>query len=368
MKICFLAPANNYHTKKWCNWFASQGHEVHVVSFIKDSIDNVTVHYIDTGASSDSSDSKKIKYLLKAGQVKKIVDEICPDIVNVHYATSYGTVAALAGLKSYILSVWGSDVYDFPQKSFLHRWMLEYSLYKAKYIFSTSQAMADETHKYTKKKIEITPFGVNMDLFNPNKRTRSYDLQQDGKFIVGTVKALTPKYGIDYLLRAVSIIKKEHPEIPIYVRIAGKGEKELEYKELAEQLEIADIVTWLGFIPQEEAAREWANMDIAVIPSLQESFGVSAVEAQACQVPVIISDVPGLKEATRPQISSVVLEKIDAREIADDILQLYENEHLRIAYGIAGRKFVDREFEINHCFKKIEKIYEKYNYIEKNIK
>ena len=58
----------------------------------------------------------------------------------------------------------------------------------------------------------------------------------------------------------------------------------------------------------------------------------------------------------------------DAREIADDILQLYENEHLRIAYGIAGRKFVDREFEINHCFKKIEKIYEKYNYIEKNIK
>ena len=50
MKICFLAPANNYHTKKWCNWFASQGHEVHVVSFIKDSIDNVTVHYIDTGA------------------------------------------------------------------------------------------------------------------------------------------------------------------------------------------------------------------------------------------------------------------------------------------------------------------------------
>lgn len=75
---------------------------------------------------------------------------------------------------------------------------------------------------------------------------------------------------------------------------------------MAEQLEIADIVTWLGFIPQEEAACEWANMDVAVIPSLQESFGVSAVEAQACQIPVIISNVPGLKEATRPQISSVV--------------------------------------------------------------
>lgn len=358
MKICFLAPANNYHTKKWSKWFSNHGHEVHVISFIDDSIDNVKVHYIDTGVSTDSSDSKKIKYLLKARQVKKIVDTICPDVVNAHYATSYGTVAALSGLKNYVLSVWGSDVYDFPKKSLFHKWMLKYSLYRAKYIFSTSRAMADETHKYTNKKIEITPFGVDMDLFNPNKRIRSYDLQQDGKFIVGTVKALTPKYGIDYLLKAVYIIKREHPEIPIYVRIAGKGEKELEYKELAEQLEIADIVTWLGFIPQEEAACEWANMDVAVIPSLQESFGVSAVEAQACQIPVIISNVPGLKEATRPQISSVVLEKIDAREIADAILQLYENRQLCIAYGIAGRKFVDREFEINNCFKKIEKIYE----------
>lgn len=99
MKICFLAPANNYHTKKWSKWFSNHGHEVHVISFIDDSIDNVKVHYIDTGVSTDSSDSKKIKYLLKARQVKKIVDTICPDVVNAHYATSYGTVAALSGLK-----------------------------------------------------------------------------------------------------------------------------------------------------------------------------------------------------------------------------------------------------------------------------
>lgn len=54
----FLAPANNYHTKKWSKWFSNHGHEVHVISFIDDSIDNVKVHYIDTGVSTDSSDSK----------------------------------------------------------------------------------------------------------------------------------------------------------------------------------------------------------------------------------------------------------------------------------------------------------------------
>ena len=107
MKICFLAPASNYHTKKWCKWFTEHGHQVHVVSFINAPIDNTTAHYVNTGADVDSRDSQKLEYLLRAREVKKIVDEIKPDVINAHYATSYGTVAALSGLRNYILSVWG---------------------------------------------------------------------------------------------------------------------------------------------------------------------------------------------------------------------------------------------------------------------
>ena len=246
MRICFLAPANNYHTKKWCKWFTEQGHEVHVISFIDSAIPNVTVHYINTGADAEASDTSKLKYLTKTKEVKKTVDAINPDVINVHYATSYGTVAALSGLKKYVLSVWGSDVYDFPKKSPLHKALLKFSLARATYLFSTSQAMADETHKYTKKKIEITPFGVDMELFNPDKRTR----ETDNYFVVGTVKALTPKYGIDYLLKAVAIIKNEYPEIPIRLRVVGKGEQERQYKDFAKDLGIDQITTWLGFISQ----------------------------------------------------------------------------------------------------------------------
>ena len=350
MRICFLAPANNYHTKKWCKWFTEQGHEVHVVSFIDSVIPNVTVHYINTGADAGASDTSKLKYLTKARKVKKTVDAINPDVINVHYATSYGTVAALSGLKKYFLSVWGSDVYDFPKKSPLHKALLKFSLCRATYLFSTSQAMADETHKYTKKKIEITPFGVDMKLFNPDKRTR----ETDDYFVVGTIKALTPKYGIDYLLKAVAIIKKEYPEIPIRVRIAGKGEQEMQYKKLAKELEIDRITTWIGFISQEEAAKEWSNMDIAIIPSTleSESFGVSAVEAEACGTPVIISDIPGLMEATIPGVTSVVVPRKNEVALADAIVELYNVTEKRLSLGIEGRKFVCSTYEINKCFDK----------------
>ena len=50
MKICFLAPANNYHTQKWCGWFLRQGYEVHVVSFIDAQIQGVVVHWVNSGA------------------------------------------------------------------------------------------------------------------------------------------------------------------------------------------------------------------------------------------------------------------------------------------------------------------------------
>lgn len=338
MRICFLAPASNYHIKKWCKWFTEQGHEIHVVSFIDSAIPNVTVHYINTGVDAEASDMSKLRYLTKSREVKKTVDVINPDVINVHYATSYGTVAALSGIKKYVLSVWGSDVYDFPKKSQLHKGLLKFSLSRATYLFSTSQAMADEAHKYTKKKIEITPFGVDMELFNPDKRTR----ETDDYFVLGTVQALTLKNGIAYLLKAVAIIKNEHPEIPIRLRIAGKGEQESQYKELAKDLGIDQITTWLGFISQENAAKEWANMDLAVVPSTleSESFGVSAVEAEACGTPVIISDIPGLMEATLPGVTSVIVPRKNEEALAEAIAGLYNASEKRLSLGIEGRKFV----------------------------
>lgn len=355
MKICFLAPANNYHTKKWCAYFIGQGHQVTVISLTDGQIDGTTVYWLNSNTEATQSDFRKIRYLFQFIKVRRLIHKIKPDVINVHYASSYGTLAALSGLKNYIVSVWGSDVYEFPKKSFLHRMLLKYSLGSAKYIFSTSKAMAKETRKYTDKKIYITPFGVDMTLFNPDKRTRL----DKTEFVIGTVKRLEPKYGIDYFLRAVKIVRENRPDIPLKVRIAGKGTHEAEYKRLAEELGIADIVSWLGFISQQDAAKEWANMDCAIIfsESESESFGVSAVEAQAAGVPVIISDIPGLMEATDPGVTSLVVPRKNIRELADAIIKIYDCPEVGSDMAKKGRYFVSHTYELNQCFHYIIQLY-----------
>lgn len=356
MKICFLAPSNSTHTQKWCRYFVSRGHDVHVVSFCDKELEGAQVHYISTGASTNGGDAQKLKYLTKVGEVRKVVKQIAPDIINVHYATSYGAVAALAGLKNYVLSVWGADVYDFPRKSPIHRALLKFSLSKAKYIFSTSKAMAQEANQYTSKRIAITPFGVDVELFSPDKRNRG----EDGMFVIGTIKALDPKYGIEYLLKAAALVRQKEPQIPLCLRIAGKGPYAEEYRALSQELGIGEITNWLGFISQEQAAVEWANMDLAVIPSTleSESFGVSAVEAEAAGCAVIISDIPGLMEATSPGKTSVVVPRKDENSLADAIISLYHDTERRSRMREMGRQYVLEHYSLESCFGDIEDLFQ----------
>lgn len=354
MRLCFVGPANSMHIVKWCDWFSNRGHEVHVISFAQGEMKSAQVHWIDIGVNANGNDYEKLKYLTAGKKIKAIIDRIKPDVVNAHYATSYGTAMALSGVKNYVLSVWGSDIYDFPKKSPLHKLLLQYSLKKATRLFSTSQAMADEASKYTDKHFDITPFGVDMELFNPDKRTRKDDVP----FTVGTVKTLASLYGIDYIIKAVAIIRNERPELNVAVRISGDGPQAEEYKKLVRDLGIADITTFLGKISQEEAAREWANMDVAVVPSvLYESFGVAAVEAQACGTPVIVSDVNGVLESTIPGKSNEVVQKKNAESIAEAILRLYEDAELRKKMGTEGRKNVGERYELNRCFEGIENLF-----------
>ena len=359
MKIVFLAPANSSHTIKWCKWFSGHGHQVTVISLTApDEEIAAKVHYLNSGIGSQAHDWQKLGYLTQCRKVRNLVDELQPDIINVHYATSYGTLAALAGLKHYILSVWGSDVYDFPRKSWLHKKMLQFSLKRAGLLFSTSQAMAEEAAKYTAKPFDITPFGVDMDLFHPRRRNR-----QDRDFVIGTVKTLSPKYGIATLLKAAAKVRQKFPDIPLKIRIAGRGAHEAEYHVLATKLGLNDCLTWLGFISQEEAANEWANFDCAIIPSESESFGVSAVEAQSCGCPVIISDIPGLMEATNPGETSMVIPRGDVDALAEAIVKLYQKPELRKKMGEAGRAYVRENYELNDCFAKVEKLF--YSWIKK---
>ena len=361
MKICYLSHASNYHTIKWCRYFADKGHEVHLISFEPGNISGVKVHEIDINVDRKGSDIHKLKYLLAGKKIKKIIKQIEPDIVHAHFATSYGIACAISGISNYFLSVWGYDVYEFPEKSIFHKLILKYSLKRANRILSTSSSMKEQTLKFTNKNIDITPFGVDTNIFKPIKEIKDNKFNNN-MFVVGTIKLLAPKYGIDYLIRGFKLFNDKYNNNNFQLRIGGDGPDEKKLKKLAYDLGINEKVVWLGYIDQEEVIKELNLFDIAVIPSVSdsESFGVAAVEAQACETPVIVTNVGGLTESTKPGITSMAIQPRSPEEICEKLISLYENKEIASKMGKEGRKYVKENFELSNNFGYVESIYEKY--------
>lgn len=363
MKICYLSHASNYHTIKWCKYFADKGHEVHLISFEPGNIHGVKVHEIDINVDRKGSDIHKLKYLLAGKKIKRIIKEIKPDIVHAHFATSYGIACAVSGISNYFLSVWGYDVYEFPEKSIFHKLILKYSLKRADRILSTSLSMKEQTLKFTNKNIEITPFGVDTNIFRPIKELKDQKCN-DTNFIVGTIKLLAPKYGIEYLIKGFKLFNDKYQNNNFQLRIGGNGPDEKKLKKLVLDLGINEKVVWLGYIDQEEVIKEINLFDIVVIPSVSdsESFGVAAVEAQACETPVIVTNVGGLTESTNPGVTSMVIEPRSPEQICEKLILLYENKQIGYKMAKEGRKYVQENFELSKNFGNVEKIYEKYFY------
>lgn len=356
MKICYLADINSAHTHKWLNYFKNKGYDIHVISLGNGKYEGVTVHCLDItdNVMKKASDKNKLRYFKKIKRVKELVNEIKPDILHAHYATSYGLLGALADYHPYIISAWGSDVYDFPIKSPIHKMMLKYNLKKADYIFSTSNVMREETKKYTDKDIEVTPFGVDINRFVPGR-------VENDEVVIGTIKTLEEKYGIQYLVKAFSIIKERNPHVKLKLRIGGKGSQEEYLKNLCSELKIENDSTFLGFVKPDDVIKEFQNFDIAVFPSTldSESFGVAAVEAESCGTPIVVSDVGGLMESTKPGVTSLVAKKASVEDLADKIDILVKDEKLRIKMGNAARKFVEDNYSLDDNFDYVDKLYKK---------
>lgn len=358
-KICYLADASSPHTKKWCEYFQRRGYEVYVISLNEGQIDNVKVYSfgIDVKAKKNEKIYKKFEYIKLIRKIKKIVYDIKPDILHAHYASSYGFIGSLINYKPYIISVWGTDIYEFPKNGLIQKCIIKYNLKKADYIFSTSLAMATETSKYTNKKIEITPFGIDINKNKIIEEKRKEKKERD-YFVIGTIKTLEKRYGMEYLIKAFKIIKDKYKDKKIILKIAGDGHELENLQKLVNNLNLTNDVKFYGRIPQEEVPRMFNDFDIAVFPSLKESFGVSSIESQACGVPVIITNVGGHPETIENKETGIIVNAKSEKEIANAIIKYIENKSILYDMGNKAREFVVKRFEINKVFENVEKKYE----------
>ena len=354
-RILFLADINSVHTERWVKSLIHRGYEIGLFSLSEKKttwIDNLSCEYHCVGVNQDKIRSKKrfskLAYFNSFKELKRFSKEFNAEIVHAHYASSYGMLLMRLKFKKSVLSLWGSDVYEFPKRSFLHKKLFQRILKSAPIVCSTSKDMAREASLYVKKEFYITPFGIDTERFKPTGAVNA-------TFTIGTIKSLEKVYGIDRLIRLFDKFQSQF-EGEAQLSIFGSGSELNSLQSLVQDLKLESKVHFKGFVEDQDLIEAFNSLDVFVALSRRESFGVSALEAQSCGVPVVVSNVGGLPEVVSDETGFIV-EGDQVTEALEALNKLVDADFRKVM-GARGRSFVVDNYSEPVCVDQLLKVYQ----------
>lgn len=257
-----------------------------------------------------------------------------PDVIHCH-----DWVTVLAGIKCrWALKVPLVFHLHLPNRSRLCASAENLGLISADLVTVNSEAMHDELldrHLPLRCDVEVVKNGVDIEMFHPCD-----DWPAEGGYIL-FVGRLVQQKGVEYLLRAFSYVREKFPNVRL--KIVGDGDLRHGLEGLCAQRMLADQVDFLGWKTGQDLVALYQKAMVVAVPSIYEPFGMTALEALACQRPVVASRVGGLKENIQPGVTGYLFEPKDELELAQWLMNLLANPDLRQRMGRAGRDHVLNE-------------------------
>lgn len=353
MRICFLSNPNYLHTQRWARFFLKRGHEVCIVGDRNAEpieLPDIPIYILDDAQF-------KGPWILRTTlALKRLLNQIQPDILHMHYLGAL-VAPVLLRFKPFVVSVWGADIVGesgLANDPWKLRFLKRRVLRNADAVVALSRFLAKATCQYAglpPERVAVHYWGVDLQHFSP-PRTRKGDAR-----VIGFIKHLLPKYGPEYMLRAIPAIRARHPDIRVLM--VGDGVLRQGLEKLARDLRIADAVTFCGRIAHENIPKYLDRMDIFVMPSVYESetFGVAATEAEAMGLPVVATTVGGIPEAVQDGVTGILVPPRDPDAIAAAVLRLIEDKDLRESMSGEGPRFVAQNYDWEKNARGVEDLY-----------
>jgi len=370
MRICYIADAGSIHTQKWVNYFALKGHEVHLISFrgSEGYVEGVQLHLLTRLAPRIWAVSRYLSNLLWLIRTRNLVRRIKPDILNAHYITQYGYLAAATGFHPFTLTPWGSDILTDPKRSSLLRALTKYALKKADRVICVAETGTAELLELgvDPGKMRGISHGIDTQQFNPQRRDERLKKEILGNLnspTIISIRSLSSIYNMDTLIRAVPLVLREVPGAKFI--IGGDGEQKEYLQGLANSLGVLNSVNFIGWIPHNEVPRYLASSDVYVSTSLSDRCPLSLQEAMACELAPVITDIPANREWITDGKNGFIVPIKDPQALAERIVYLLKNEEARGRFGREGRRVIKERAEYEREMERIEGDYrelvEKYN-------
>ena len=208
--------------------------------------------------------------------------------------------------------------------------------------------------------VKVVHNGIDLDEFRPqasNFLRRRFNIPA-GLKLVGTVTSLEERKGVEYLLRAVPLIKRQYPDFRLIVIGEDRSRSKVYLRKLERIIQEENIfqeVILAGTLEDIPAAMN--SLDIFVLPTLWEGLARTILEAMACGKPVVATHAGGNPEQVENGVNGLLVSPKSPSALAEAITRLLQNDAQRLQMGRAGRLKAEAEFSLSKNVGEIEAIY-----------
>jgi glycosyltransferase involved in cell wall biosynthesis len=314
-----LGDARQVHLRRWAAYFSEHGYEVLALSLEAGDGFPVPFHRLDVPAFLPDA----LRYPLATFAVRRACRRFRPDVVSAHFVPNYGLIAALLHPRVWVLSTWGSDVMTDPDKSAFHRWRAGFVLRSAPWVTSDAQVLTERIRAFgvAQDRILTFPYGVDDRLFHP-----AAALPALGPRIVSNRK-LDTLYRVDTVIDAFAGVREALPDAALTV--AGDGTERAALALRAERSTASSSITFVGALDHARMPALLREHHLYVSASPQDTTSVSLLEAMACGVFPVVTDIPANREWIVDGENGRLVPAGQATRLAVTIIDSWRDSELR---------------------------------------
>jgi glycosyltransferase involved in cell wall biosynthesis len=291
--------------------------------------------------------------------LRKIIRQITPDIIHAGPIQSCAFLVALAGFSPLVTMSWGSDILVDSEKNFFLNWITKYTLMKTTTLIGDCEAVEKKAIQfdYPKNRIVLFPWGIDLQHFHPGENAElRKKIGWEDKFVLLSLRSWEKIYGVDVVTKGYVEALKSEPDLRLI--LLGNGSQENVIKKVFREAGLSDHVFFGGVVGQNELPEYYRASDLYISASYSDGSSVSLMEALACGIPVLVSDIPGNKEWIEQDKNGWMFKTGDSESLAQCIVSIYINKDKFPQIRLEARKTAESKANWKINFQKNLNAYE----------
>jgi glycosyltransferase involved in cell wall biosynthesis len=344
MRILFFSLGYSTHDHRFLKSISEAGHEVFFVQ-LEGNKRQVEDRPVPEGVTQVHwrGGKKSFRWLELPAltfDFRRLTREIKPDLVHAGPIQTCALIAILSGSWPVLTMSWGFDLMEDVYRGRIWEWATRYTLKRSLFFTSDANVTRDKAVAYgmDPAKTIVFPWGVDLGYFAPTADYRPHTMadRPASAFTLFCNRSWETRYGVDVLARAFGKVAQQNKHVDLI--LLGGGSQGNRIRQILNSAGVLDRVTFAGQVSQTDLPRWYHMADLYISPSHVDGSSVSLMEALACGLPCLISDIPANKEWVTEGENGWLFPDGDADALAEKILAAIRQREKLPEIGRASRK------------------------------